>query len=203
MRPVWWCGMPTLLRRGPRHLVTESRWRQMAGRGAAFIEIPYPDASLFFLNLFFSALAFSAGASRFECDPRSGQVSHSHTGGEGEPRTRCLRCRLWGLLCISFIYISTFGADELSRGITSIPPSMHILDLSVCEEERHLINRMWICSLSKEQRHGKDMGKSDIGRRWRLKEPADRGRFFKCILFEVVCGSASCRFDLPATRRFG
>jgi hypothetical protein len=37
----------------------------------------------FFLNLFFSALAFSAGASRFECDPRSGQVSHSHTGRGG------------------------------------------------------------------------------------------------------------------------
>jgi hypothetical protein len=35
--------------------VTESRWRQMAGRGAGLIEMPYPDASLFFV-LFFSAL---------------------------------------------------------------------------------------------------------------------------------------------------
>lgn len=85
MRPVWWCGMPTLLRRGPRHLVTESRWRQMAGRSAALIEMPYPDASLFFHLFFFPPqplflfLFFQLGRYRFAMRPtkRSGQP-HPH-----------------------------------------------------------------------------------------------------------------------------
>lgn len=70
-------------------------WRSFY-RNAVIGRKPFCD--LFFL----SPCLFSWGVP-FECDPGSGQVSHTGKGG-GTVGTRCLRCRLWGLL-VYLVYI--------------------------------------------------------------------------------------------------
>lgn len=92
----------------------------------------------FSIILFFSALVlffifFSAGGRtlnlRFECDPRSGQVSHTHTGrGGGNSMFQRSIVGFVGIVVV-YRYIFCSSADGISGIITSIDLSMHTLDL--------------------------------------------------------------------------